>query len=441
MGNLDKSTIAMIFFLSLVALFLIMIIATIAVIISSSRKKDEEYDEEDEDNIEVNNLDDEYANQQYSEEQYSDEQYSDENYDDNYQGDNQGIFQDAEEDLGDMSDSAFVDNYDAEQDSAFADNYDAEQDSAFADEYGDMSDSAFAENDVDPYQIDEPTNEIDTDYVKESSREKKIDDIQESEQMTGEEVTTPIEEEEETTPLSLEEEEETTPLDFDEELDDFDEDAADENVQSTLSETGEALNAGINYDALKASVAEAAVLADAVKDDMNAEQTTIGAMFGISEEMSKFGSNRKKKERSTVASDEEFYWFNRDDVESRPSHRKPELYYHYFSVPDDCIEDLLVEMYDCAVVRTEEIRYIAYGIEPKSYSMKQIMSAGFDVNQGKKKNPSTQDMVKIYEKWCVYVDNLLDKIEIHADEYTIEAIRQKLCDYGRSDVEVLLEGK
>ena len=39
------------------------------------------------------------------------------------------------------------------------------------------------------------------------------------------------------------------------------------------------------------------------------------------------------------------------------------------------------------------------------------------------------------------MDKLFDKVEIHADEYTINEIRRILCEYGRSDVDVLLEGK
>ena len=59
-----------------------------------------------------------------------------------------------------------------------------------------------------------------------------------------------------------------------------------------------------------------------------------------------------------------------------------------------------------------------------------------------RKEPTHYEMVRIYEKWCGYVDRLLDEtVEIHADEYTIEAIRKQLCAYGRNDVDTLLEGK
>ena len=126
----------------------------------------------------------------------------------------------------------------------------------------------------------------------------------------------------------------------------------------------------------------------------------------------------------------------------KPKYKTAEMYYHYFNIAADCIEDLLIEMYDCALVRTEEIRYIAYGIEPRAVSMKEILTSTGTYSETKKiKEPTTQDLVRIYEKWCGYVDKLFDIIEIHADEYTINEIRERLCAFGRNDVQILLEGK
>ena len=176
--------------------------------------------------------------------------------------------------------------------------------------------------------------------------------------------------------------------------------------------------------------------------DLKAANVPVETMFGINEELSSYGSKKQKRAKSNVSSDEDFYWYNKEDVAERPARRPAETYYHHFNIAQDCIEDLLVEMYDCALVRTEEIRYIAYGIEPRTLSMKEIMSGNVSLDAHKKKEPTEQDMVRIYEKWCGYVDRLLDKtVEIHADEYTIEAIRKQLCAYGRNDVDTLLEGK
>ena len=197
----------------------------------------------------------------------------------------------------------------------------------------------------------------------------------------------------------------------------------------------------ISNEALAASVREAEAMGAAIMGDLKAAKVPVETMFGINEELSSYGSKKNKRAKSKVASDEDFYWYNKEDAADRPARRPIEAYYHHFNIADDCIEDLLVEMYDCALVRTEEIRYIAYGIEPRTLTMKEIMSGTVSLNDHKKKEPTEQDLVRIYEKWCGYVDHLLDKVEIHADEYTIQEIRKQLCAYGRNDVDTLLEGK
>ncbi len=149
-----------------------------------------------------------------------------------------------------------------------------------------------------------------------------------------------------------------------------------------------------------------------------------------------------KHRKPVVSMTDDFYWYNKMDVADKPSYKTAEMYYHHFNVPKDCIEELLMEMYDCALVRTEEIKYIAYGIEPRAVSMREILTSGNRnyTTQAKIKEPTTQDLVKIYEKWCGYVDKLFDKVEIHADDYTISEIRRLLCEFGRSDVDILIEG-
>lgn len=194
---------------------------------------------------------------------------------------------------------------------------------------------------------------------------------------------------------------------------------------------------GLTNEAIDESVREAMAMGAAVSG-MGAGLSA-ASMFGVREELEK--GSRKSRQRSVVPSTDDFFWFNKMDVAEKPSYKTAEMYYHYFDTAKDCIEDLLIEMYDCALVRTEEIRYIAYGIEPRAISMKEILSSGNYTNQKKLKEPTTQDLVRIYEKWCGYVDKLFDKVEIHADAYTIDEIRNLLCEFGRNDVDVLLEGK
>ena len=138
-----------------------------------------------------------------------------------------------------------------------------------------------------------------------------------------------------------------------------------------------------------------------------------------------------------------FYWFNKEDVEDRPEYKPVEMFYRHFTTASECIEDLLIEMYDCALVRTEEIRYIAYGIEPRHVAMRDVAatgSAAYNASK-KRKEPTKEDIDKIYRKWCSYVDKLFEIVEFRADNTTIGIIRDKLYEFGKSDIDVLIEGK
>lgn len=223
-----------------------------------------------------------------------------------------------------------------------------------------------------------------------------------------------------------------------------------ENVQNYRDELGDYSDSAFapyqgedslsNEEAIMASVKEAEAMSEAVIHGKSISHTE--AVFGLSDELASY-DKKKPSKKSNVSSNDDFYWYNKNDVDEKPSYKTKEMYYHYFNLPADCIEDLLVEMYDCALVRTEEIRYIAYGIEPKAVSIKDILSEGnyYYKDQPKRKDPLPQDLIKIYEKWCGYVDKLFDKVEIHADEFTIQEIRRLLYEFGRNDVDVLIEGK
>ena len=133
----------------------------------------------------------------------------------------------------------------------------------------------------------------------------------------------------------------------------------------------------------------------------------------------------------------------REIVEDRPDYKPVEMFYRHFTTADECIEDLLIEMYDCALVRTEEIRYIAYGIEPRHVAMRDVAATGNAAYNAakKRKEPSKEDLDKIYRKWCSYVDKLFEIVEFRADNTTIGIIRDKLYEFGKSDVDVLIDGK
>ena len=407
-------------------------------------------------------------------------------YEDDYEDEYADGEQYDEVDASDMEDESYDEYDDVEVDS-----YDAELDSAF-DIPGSMK--------IDPLQANAPTQEIDTKAVKEernASAQDSRDDLQPEDgipEIATEQKSdmadddTPDNVSEETSEEAVQEKTgqmvENTSADAEEQtvLDAAPEENVDENMDASkatevaepepevpkkqkkkhirkqkkqpeavvvpekedLSDSAfgpDIPEINISNEALAASVREAEAMGAAIMGDLKAAKVPVETMFGINEELSSYGSKKNKRAKSNVASDEDFYWYNKEDAAERPARRPIEAYYHHFNVADDCIEDLLIEMYDCALVRTEEIRYIAYGIEPRTLFMKEIMSGTVSLNDHKKKEPTELDLVRIYEKWCGYVDHLLDKVEIHADEYTIQEIRKQLCAYGRNDVDTLLEGK
>ncbi|MDD6070758.1 MAG: hypothetical protein PUC12_08070 [Clostridiales bacterium] len=55
------------------------------------------------------------------------------------------------------------------------------------------------------------------------------------------------------------------------------------------------------------------------------------------------------------------YWYNLREVEDCKEGEDFEKYYHYFIGVDQGVQELLIEMYDCGIVRTDELEEIAYG--------------------------------------------------------------------------------
>lgn len=55
------------------------------------------------------------------------------------------------------------------------------------------------------------------------------------------------------------------------------------------------------------------------------------------------------------------YWYNLREIEDCKEGEDFEKYYHYFIGVDQGVEELLLEMYDCGIVRTDELEEIAYG--------------------------------------------------------------------------------
>ena len=136
-----------------------------------------------------------------------------------------------------------------------------------------------------------------------------------------------------------------------------------------------------------------------------------------------------------------FYWYNNQDIENLTKKEDMYFYCHYFNNVDDAVMPLIVEMYDCAFVRTEEIQYIAYGVRFKSMNFRQIINTrehiDFDMATATKQ-PSQDDIMLIYEKWRGYVDKFMEIIVFNAPDNVREEIIDKMYEYGRNDVDVLM---
>ncbi len=135
------------------------------------------------------------------------------------------------------------------------------------------------------------------------------------------------------------------------------------------------------------------------------------------------------------------YWYNNQDIENLTKKEDMYFYCHYFNEPEDAVMPLIVEMYDCAFVRTEEIQYIAYGVRFKSMNFRQIINTkehiDFDITTATK-TPTEDDKMLIYEKWRGYVDKFMEIIVFNAPDQVREEIIEKMYEYGRNDVDDLM---
>lgn len=137
------------------------------------------------------------------------------------------------------------------------------------------------------------------------------------------------------------------------------------------------------------------------------------------------------------------YWFNKQDMEDADEVEKLR-YQHYFDSWEDCIQDLIIEMYDCGLVRTEELYAIAYGRAALTPDSLIFRTDGLDDDEDASDRslslpPVSEDAQrKIYEKWTGYVEQLLQIVEIHTSEEDRGSIIDGLMTYGRKDLSVLL---
>ncbi len=69
----------------------------------------------------------------------------------------------------------------------------------------------------------------------------------------------------------------------------------------------------------------------------------------------------KNKEEGQSADNTKNYWYNKRELDACEEGEDVQRYYHYFESIEDGIHGLLLEMYDCGIVRTDELTQISYG--------------------------------------------------------------------------------
>lgn len=134
------------------------------------------------------------------------------------------------------------------------------------------------------------------------------------------------------------------------------------------------------------------------------------------------------------------YWLNKDDMDEEDQTYRLR-YYHYFDNIDECIHDLVVEMYDCGFVRTEDIFVAAYGEEaltPDSFIYMTDDDPDFEKAKDALPPVSERNQKIIYDLWVSYVNELLDKVEIHTTQANQDIIKDALMVYGRKKISILL---
>lgn len=155
------------------------------------------------------------------------------------------------------------------------------------------------------------------------------------------------------------------------------------------------------------------------------------------------------------------YWYNSREVEDCPEDIPVERYYHYFETEQECIKALIMEMYDCALVRTEELERIAFG-ESKpvelNFNNPYEVEAEYDdfdydfdeaveelMNQDDEEVAAAAEeaddseiRAEIYDCWTGYVMQLYDMVCVNCNEEMKNHIRSKIMSYGHRDPEILI---
>ena len=158
------------------------------------------------------------------------------------------------------------------------------------------------------------------------------------------------------------------------------------------------------------------------------------------------------------------YWYNIREVEDCPADMPVERLYHYFETEQECIKALIIEMYDCAIVRTEEIEKIAFGeVKPVHVgntttfdpfavddeydefdydfdeAVEELMQQDDEEVAASAENADdAETRAEIYDCWTGYVMQLYDMVSVNCNEEMKSHIRNKIMMYGHKDAEILI---
>lgn len=69
----------------------------------------------------------------------------------------------------------------------------------------------------------------------------------------------------------------------------------------------------------------------------------------------------KGKEEPKPIDDTKDYWYNKREIEACKEGEDVQRYYNFFTGVEEGVRGLLLEMYDCGIVRTDELEQVSYG--------------------------------------------------------------------------------
>jgi hypothetical protein len=137
-------------------------------------------------------------------------------------------------------------------------------------------------------------------------------------------------------------------------------------------------------------------------------------------------------------SDSKGYWYNKQDMEDADDIMKIR-YQHHFTSINECVNDLVIEMYDCGLVKTEELFAIAYGRDALTADSMVFKTYDMLEEEENELSPVSEEAQRIiYDKWCSYVDKLMTMVEIKADQADKAAIIDEIKTYGRKNLLTLM---